>query len=89
MNWRSHPIGEAKRKREQAQDRLLACAGVQTPADKVQVGWNGTGAVTPMGQLAYFIELLTLTRLWERWRDGCRLHYMSPNAPDKTDVLGT
>lgn len=82
-------MGEAKRKREQAQDRLLACAGVQTPAGKVQVRWDGAGAVTPLGQLAYFIEFLHLTGLWARWRDSCPLHYTSPNAPGKAEVLGT
>jgi hypothetical protein len=42
-----------------------------------------------MGQLAYFIEFLTLTGLWSRWLDGCPLNYSRPNAPSKADVLGT
>jgi hypothetical protein len=42
-----------------------------------------------MGQLAYFIEFLTLTGLWSGWQDRCPLSYTSPNAPDKADVLGT
>jgi Transposase DDE domain group 1 len=82
-------MGEAKRKREQAQNGLPACAGVHTPAGKVQVRWDACGAVTPLGQLAYFIEFLHLTGLWERWRDSCPLHYTSPNAPTVADVLGT
>ena len=42
-----------------------------------------------MGQLAYFIEFLTLTGLWSRWQEGYPLPYVSPNAPTKADVLGT
>ena len=42
-----------------------------------------------MGQLAFFIEFLTLTGLWERWKDECPLNYTSPNAPEIGDVLGT
>ncbi|QTD47343.1 transposase [Ottowia testudinis] len=42
-----------------------------------------------MGQLAYFIEFLTLTGLWSGWQSGCPLSYTSPNAPTKAEVLGT
>ena len=42
-----------------------------------------------MGQLAYFIEFLTLTGLWSRWLENSPLVYTSPNAPTKADVLGT
>ncbi len=34
-------MGEVMRHREQAQDKLRACAGVQTPGGKVQVRWDG------------------------------------------------
>ena len=52
---------EAKRKHQQAQDKLRAYAGVEPPAGKVHVRWDG--AVTPLGQLAYFIEFVHLTEL--------------------------
>ena len=39
----------------------------------MQVRWESQSAATPMGQLAYFIEFLTLTGLWSRWRDSCPL----------------
>ena len=45
-------MGEVERNRERAQDKLQACAGVQTPAGKVQVRWDSAGAVTPLAQLA-------------------------------------
>ena len=58
-------------------------------AGRVQVRWENESAATPMGQLAYFIEFLTLTELWSRWLESCPLNYNSPNAPSKADVLGT
>ena len=82
-------MGESKLKLAKREEMLLSCAGVQTAGGLVQVRWESESAATPMGQLAYFIELLTLTGLWSRWRDGCPLSYASPNAPSKADVLGT
>ena len=82
-------MAEVKRHRKQAQNKLRACAGVKTPASKLRVRWGGSGAVTPLGQLAYFIEFLHLTGLWVQWRDSSPLYYMGLNAPGKSDVLGT
>lgn len=82
-------MGEAKRKRARREAMLMSCVGVQTMAGRVQVRWETEGAATPMGQLAYFIEFLTLTGLWSRWRDSYPLSYVSPNAPSKADILGT
>lgn len=82
-------MGESKLKRAKRQEMLLSCAGVQTVGGRVQVRWESESAVTPMGQLAYFIEFLTLTGLWSRWQEGYPLSYVSPNAPSKADVLGT
>lgn len=82
-------MGESKLKRLKHEEAHLTCAGVQTAAGRVQIRWESTSAATPMGQLAYFIEFLTLTGLWERWKESCPLNYTSPNAPTKADVLGT
>ncbi|HXV11373.1 MAG TPA: transposase [Burkholderiales bacterium] len=82
-------MGESKSKRDRDETMLLSCAGVQTAGGRVQVRWEQGSAATPMGQLAYFIEFLTLTGLWSRWQEGFRLAYRSPNAPSKADVLGT
>jgi hypothetical protein len=82
-------MGESKLKLAKREEMLLSCAGVQTVPGRVQVRWESERAVTPMGQLAYFIEFLTLTGLWSRWMEGCPLVYASPNAPGKADVLGT
>ena len=82
-------MGEAKRAMEKQKRSLVLCAGVQTIGGQVQVRWETDSASTPMGQLTYFIEFLTLTGLWARWLAECPLNYTSPNAPSKTDVLGT
>lgn len=82
-------MGELKLKRTKSEEMLMSCAGVQTAGGRVQVRWESESAATPMGQLAYFIEFLTLTGLWSRWQEGCPLAYTSPNAPSKADVLGT
>jgi hypothetical protein len=59
-------MGESKLKRAKHKEMLLSCAGVQTAGGRVQVRWESDSAATPMGQLAYFIEFLTLTDLWSR-----------------------
>lgn len=82
-------MGESKLKRVKHEEALLESAGVQTLAGRVQVRWDSKNAATPMGQLAYFIEFLALTRLWMRWLENCPLIYTSPNAPGRADVLGT
>lgn len=56
-------MGESKLKLAKREDMLRSCAGVQTVAGRVQVRWETGSAATPMGQLAYFIEFLTLTGL--------------------------
>ena len=82
-------MGESKLKQAKQEETLMNCTGVQTVAGRVQVRWENKSAATPMGQLAYFIEFLTLTGLWSRWHESCPLSYSSPNAPSKADVLGT
>lgn len=82
-------MGEDKLSLEKQKKALLSCTGIQTVGGRVQVRWETDSASTPMGQLAYFIEFLTLTGLWSRWQEGCPLQYTGPNAPSKADVLGT
>ena len=82
-------MGESKLKLSKREEMLLSCAGVQTMAGRVHVRWDSESTATPMGQLAYFIEFLSLTGLWSRWLESCPLNYSSPNAPSKAGVLGT
>jgi len=62
---------------------------VDTFGGKVHVEWDPAGAVTPLGQLPFFIEFLKVSGLFERFVEECPLQYSSPNAPAKRDVLGT
>ncbi len=80
-------MGESKLKRMRALESVMPGA-LQTAGGRVQVRWESESAATPMGQLAYFIEFLTLTGLWGRWQASCPLVYASPNAPGKAEVLG-
>jgi hypothetical protein len=80
-------MGESKLKLAKREEVLLSCAGVQTVAGRIQVRWESESAATPMGQLAYFIEFLTLTGLWSRWLENSPLVYTSPNAPTKAPHL--
>ena len=62
-----------------------------TFAGRVHMEWEkGEGAaVTPLGQLPFFIEYLKQGGLFDGWVAGCPLSLTSPNAPSKRDILGT
>jgi hypothetical protein len=55
----------------------------------MQVSWDANSAATPFGQLAFFIEFLTLTGLYPRWEAGCPLSYEGLNGSTTRDILGT
>lgn len=40
------------------------------------------------GGLAFFIEFLKVSGIWERFVEECPLEYVSPNAPAKSEILG-
>ena len=60
-----------------------------TFAGRIHVEWDGSATVTPLGQLPFFIEYLKHGGLFDGFVADCPLHYTSPNAPAKRDVLGT
>ena len=62
---------------------------VDTFGGRVHVEWDPSAAVTPLGQMAFFIEFLKTGGLYEPWVSDAPLHYTSSNAPTKADVLGT
>ena len=62
---------------------------VDTFGGKVHIAWDPDAAVTPQGQLAFFIDFLKTGGIYEPWVADCPLHYTNPNAPDKHDVFGT
>jgi len=82
-------MGDAKRRAQAGRKDVVEALGLETPGGRVQVRWDNEAAVTPFGQMAFFIEFLNLSGLWSRFVEGCPLSYTSPNASEKLDVLGT
>lgn len=62
---------------------------VDTFGGRIHVEWDPQAAVTPLGQLPFFIEFLKVAELFDPWVEQTPLAYSSPNAPDKRDILGT
>ncbi len=82
----THPKGEQQLIPGGALDQG---SSVDTYGGTVRVKWDEDAAVTPFGQLAFFIEFLKTAGLWDRWVEECPVTYTSPNAPAKADILGT
>ena len=55
----------------------------------VRVEWDHEAALTPLGQLPFFIHFLKASGLFDVLVADCPLRYRSPNAPERRDVLGT
>ena len=55
----------------------------------IRVEWDHEAAMTPLGQLPFFIDFLKTTGLFDALVADCPLRYLSPNAPRRRDVLGT
>lgn len=79
-------MGEAKLR---ALARKAGTVGIDTYAGKIHVEWDPDAAVTPLGQLPFFIEFLKVSGLFDAFVQECPLSYNSPNAPKKRNVLGT
>ncbi len=68
---------------------LAEVVEVETYAGKVHIEWDPDAAVTPLGQLPFFIQFLKLGRRFDHWVEACPLAYRSNNAPETVDVLGS
>src|SRR5574337_1912882 len=55
----------------------------------VRVEWDHAAALTPLGQLPFFIHFLKASGLFDALVADCPLRYVSPNAPAKRGVVGT
>ena len=60
---------------------------MDTFGGKIFVRWDPEAKVTAFGPVTYFIEFLKSSGLWENSVRECPLHYQSPNAPRKEDML--
>jgi hypothetical protein len=83
---RLHPVGD----QSPVVDRHLP-AGVKLDSftGPVHVEWDAGAAMTPLGQLPFFVDFLKTTGLFDAFVADCPLRYVSPNAPKKRDLLGT
>lgn len=81
-----HPTGEVKITSNFGSDEAVE---VDTYGGKVHIEWNPEAAVTPLGQLPFFIDFLKTADLFSPWVEECPLRWESPNAPGKREVLGT
>ncbi|MCX7013562.1 MAG: hypothetical protein NTW86_13570 [Candidatus Sumerlaeota bacterium] len=77
-----HPLGEPS-------DGPAPPVAVETFGGRIHVEWDPQAAVTPLGQLPFFIEFLKTAELFEPWVEDCPLAYRSPNAPSQRDGLAT
>ena len=60
-----------------------------TPSGALRAVWDESEAVSPMAPVAFFVQFLVASGLWQRAIDDCPLSYTSPIAPRKQDVVGS
>lgn len=82
----THPEGEEPNFKRCALSEQIE---VETYDGKIFIEWDPEAAVTPLGQLPFFIQFVKVGGRFEPWVDDCPLDYTSPNAPKKVDVLGS
>jgi hypothetical protein len=67
-------MGEAKRRALAPQKETVV---LDTFGGRVHVEWDPDAAVTPLGQLPFFIEFLKVSGLFDAWVEDCPLSYQS------------
>jgi hypothetical protein len=82
----SHPEGEHSLAPATGSETALLA---ETFSGRIHVQWDPDAPVTPMCQLAFFIDFLKTADLFSPWVADCPLDYASNNAPKPVDVLGT
>ena len=85
----AYPMGEAKSRGLLVHREMVEALGLQTASGPLKVRWDGKAKSTVFGQMAFFIEFLTATGLFEKWVGDCPLEYKSPNGSSRRDILGT
>src|SRR5271155_4629741 len=86
----AHPIGEpCPGEKDHKLNTENGSLAVDTFGGRVHVEWDPQAAVTPLGQLSFFIEFLKLGNLFDTWVEDCPLHLTNNNAPKNRDILGT
>jgi len=70
----AHPVSEENSAPKTSENELLA---TETFGGRIHVEWDPTAAVTPIGQLPFFIQFLKVGGLFEPWVSDCPLRYVS------------
>lgn len=82
-------MGEAKSRALVARGEVVEALGLQSASGQLKVRWDNKAQATVLGQMAFFIEFLTVTGLFDQWVRDCPVHYKSPNGSSRRDILGT
>jgi hypothetical protein len=82
-------MGEAKKREEAVRQQVVEALGLETAGGPLKVRWDAKRQATLHGQMAFFIEFLSATGLFDQWVKDCPLDYKSPNGSEPRDVLGT
>ena len=85
----THPMGELSNNNfntNLSENQPILC---DTYAGLVHVEWDPHSPVTPIGKMVFFTQFLKTCGLYDKWIEDCPLHFSSPNAPKKHDILGT
>lgn len=82
----AHPEGECVKTKEVTENNRFP---VDTYAGRLHVEWDPQAAVTPLGQLPFFIEFLKTSKLFDELVESCPLQFTSNNASKVRDILGS
>jgi hypothetical protein len=70
-------------------DSSLAPKNSRSSSSGINIEWSSEQSrMTQMGGLAYFVNFLVATGVFDDLVESAPLHYQSNNAPEKRDVLG-
>jgi hypothetical protein len=73
-------MGEAKKRELAVRRQVVEALGLQTAGGRIKVRWDANGQATAQGQMAFFIEFLSATGLFNQWVGDCPVNYKSPNG---------
>src|SRR6266542_273087 len=60
-------MGEAKKRGLVVRQQVVEALGLQTASGQIKVRWDENGQATAQGQMAFFIEFLSTTGLFDQW----------------------
>jgi hypothetical protein len=86
LNPINHPVGEQSLVED---NTLPPGVALDSFGGTIHVECDRDAAMTPLGQLPFFIDFLKTSGLFDALVADCPLRYRSPNAPKKRDFLGT